>query len=158
MFVCLGNICRSPAAETILRRMTRDRQGTETTICRSSGLGAYHVGNPPDERMIEHAARRGYRMEGQAQVYRHERDFAENDFVVAMDLAVFEAIDRKPPPGASKEKLVLFTEFCDPPSRKGVPDPYYGGEVGFETVLDLIENGCRGIVERLANLERRIPR
>lgn len=149
LFVCLGNICRSPTAEGLLRaRLEED--GLEGRVeVDSAGTGAWHVGEGPDRRMARAAARRGYRLDGAARRVRPE-DFDRFDLVVAMDrqnLADLEAMapDRR----ERRAELKLFSEFLPPGAPADVPDPYYGGAEGFDRVLDLVEEGCAAIVDHL---------
>lgn len=149
LFVCLGNICRSPTGEGLLRHVLAER-GLEGEIeVDSAGTGAWHVGEGPDARMSRAAAARGYRLGGAARQVTAE-DFRRFDLVVAMDrqnLADLEAI--APPPGERHADLRLFSDFLPAGSPADVPDPYYGGDTGFEQVLDLVEEGCEAIVDHL---------
>lgn len=149
LFVCLGNICRSPTAEGLLRaRLEED--GLEGRVeVDSAGTGAWHVGEGPDRRMARAAARRGYRLDGAARQVTPE-DFDRFDLVVAMDRDNFADLERMAPgSGAGRAELKLFSEFLPPGSPEDVPDPYYGGAEGFDRVLDLVEEGCAAIVEHL---------
>lgn len=152
LFVCLGNICRSPTAEALLRARL-ERAGLAGRIeVDSAGTGSWHVGEGPDRRMTRAAARRGYRLDGAARQVTAE-DFHRFDLVVAMDrenLAALEArADGGATPRAQSAKLKLFSEFLPPGSPTDVPDPYYGGSEGFDRVLDLVEEGCAAIVDHL---------
>ncbi len=148
LFVCLGNICRSPSAENVMRSLL-EAEGLEGSIeIDSAGIIDYHTGKPPDPRMIAAAARRGIRMTGSARQVREE-DFGAFDWILAMDRSNYDELsaweERRSGPGA---RIALFCDFCERHDVREVPDPYYGGPVGFETVLDLLEDGCAGIIRR----------
>ena len=138
LFVCTGNICRSPTAEGVLRHLAGK---TNLRIqVESRGTHDYHVGEPPDERAQHHAKRRGYDLSAQRARHLSKRDFEEFDLVLAMDRGHLRILQRACPPQHAG-KVRLFIEDSD------VPDPYYGGPEGFEQVLDLVEEAC----ERLLN-------
>jgi protein-tyrosine phosphatase len=141
LFVCTGNICRSPTAEAVLRHLAHERS-LELRI-ESAGLGDWHVGQPPDERARRHAGRRGYDLSAQRARKVRPRDFDEFDMILAMDGGHLRALERMAGP-AHRAKIRLFASDCD------VPDPYYGGPEGFEHVLDLVEARCRSLLEELA--------
>jgi protein-tyrosine phosphatase len=149
LFVCLGNICRSPTGEGLLRHVLAER-GLEGEIeVDSAGTGAWHVGEGPDARMTRAAAGRGYRLGGAARQVTAD-DFRRFDLVVAMDrqnLADLEAL--APPAAERRAELRLFSEFLPARSPADVPDPYYGGGDGFERVIDLVEEGCEAIADHL---------
>jgi len=140
LFVCSGNICRSPTAEGVLRGLC-EKEGLELRI-ESAGLGDWHVGEPPDERAQHHARGRGYDLSAQRARQVRLRDFDEFHLILAMDSGHLRALERMAPP-QHRAKIRLFAEGCD------VPDPYYGGAEGFERVLDLVEERCRALVEEL---------
>ena len=147
LFVCLGNICRSPTAEGLLKARLDERGLTGEVEVDSAGTGAYHVGEVPDRRMTRAAAARGYTLDGAARQVTEE-DFARFDLIVAMDesnLADLQAIG--PPPERRRAELRLFSDFLPPGSPRDVPDPYYGGAAGFERVLDLVEEGTEAILD-----------
>jgi protein-tyrosine phosphatase len=147
-FVCLGNICRSPTAEGVFRHLV-DRAGLSTQIeSDSAGTDAYHVGEPPDSRARAAARARGIVLGGRAR--RFERaDFERFDYVLAMDDDNFECLARLAPK-ALKNKLFMLRSF-DPASPSGacVPDPYYGAESGFDSVLDLCEAACSELLSHI---------
>jgi protein-tyrosine phosphatase len=141
LFVCSGNICRSPTAEAILKHLAR-----EISIdlrVESAGLGDWHVGDPPDERAQHHARNRGYDLSAQRARQVRTRDFDEFDLILAMDRSHLRALHSMALP-EQRTKIRLFARDCD------VPDPYYGGADGFERVLDLVEERCRALLEELA--------
>lgn len=150
LFVCLGNICRSPAAEGILRRMIVQR-GVENEIeTDSAGTYAGHTGDLPDPRMRRAALRRGYELTHRARQIRRE-DFYEFDRIVVMDDTNYEHVHRLAPSRDYAEKIFRMTEFCRRTDCTYIPDPYYEGHEGFERVLDLLEVGCAGLLDDLRN-------
>ena len=149
LFVCLGNICRSPTAEAVVRELARrDRPDLELEVD-SAGTHGYHTGSPPDERSIDAARRRGYDLASLRARVVEAGDFGLFDLVVAMDEEVYGHLQRVAP-RAPAARLVLFMEFAAGSDRRSVPDPYYGGATGFEEVLDLVEEGARGLLDSLA--------
>jgi protein-tyrosine phosphatase len=148
LFVCMGNICRSPTAEGVMRRLLDDA-GLDVEV-ESAGTGGWHVGEPPDERAAAAAARRGVTLEGAARQIAPE-DFRRFDLLVALDRANLRELLALAPDEEAAEKVRLLREF-DPAAAGGdldVPDPYYGGDRGFETVLDQVEAACRGLLDEL---------
>ena len=151
LFVCLGNICRSPTAAGVLRTLAA-REAPELSIeVDSAGTAAYHVGEPPDPRTRQAAARRGYDLTALRARIVEPGDFERFDLILAMDRENLRVLRRRAPPGVH-ERLRLFLEFAPEGGSEDVPDPYYGGPNGFEEVLDLIEAAARGL---LAHLRRR---
>jgi protein-tyrosine phosphatase len=151
LFVCLGNICRSPTAEGVMRSLV-EQAGLQGTIeVDSAGTGAWHVGEPPDERARAAARGRGVTLTGRARQVRDE-DFDFFDFVVAMDASNLRDLRRMAPGSEAREKVKLLREF-DPASAGevdlDVPDPYHGGHRGFEDVFDLVQAACAGLLEQL---------
>ena len=148
LFVCMGNICRSPTAEAVMRSLVREA-GLEREIeIDSAGTGNWHVGNAPDERATAAAARRELTLEGAARQVRPE-DFETYDLLLAADRANLADLRALAPSDAARAKVRLLREF-DPGSAGApdldVPDPYYGGSDGFDQVLDLVEAACRGLL------------
>jgi low molecular weight protein-tyrosine phosphatase len=148
LFVCLGNICRSPTAEVVFRALaSRDAPDIVLEVD-SAGTAGYHVGELPDRRTRQAAARRGYDLsEVRARVV-EPRDFEHFDLILAMDRENLRALERRAP-DHTRERLRLFLEFAPEAGISEVPDPYYGGPNGFEDVLDLIEAASRGLIEQL---------
>lgn len=140
LFVCTGNICRSPTAEGVLRHLAKG-QGLELHV-ESRGTHDYHVGNPPDERAQRHALKRGYDLSAQKAKQISQRDFEDFDLILAMDRGHFAALRGLCPP-QHLAKVRLFKAGAD------VPDPYYGGAEGFEEVLDLVEEVCRDLLHEI---------
>ena len=146
LFVCLGNICRSPTAEGLLRAEAERRGVADRVRVGSAGTGSWHVGDPPDARMSEAAARRGYRLAGRARQVTPE-DLEEWDLIVAMDGQNLRDLQRMT--GPTPTLLRLFSDYLPPGSPTDVPDPYYGGPEGFDRVLDLVEEGSVRILDEL---------
>ena len=147
LFVCMGNICRSPTAEGVMRRLLED-EGLDVEID-SAGTGGWHAGEPPDERATLAARRRGVTLEGAARQVRPE-DFRRFDLLIALDRSNLRELLARAPDEEAAEKVRLLREFD--PAADGdldVPDPYYGGDRGFETVLDMVEASCRGLIDEL---------
>jgi protein-tyrosine phosphatase len=150
LFVCMGNICRSPTAEGVFRRLVRD-EGLENEIeIDSAGTGDWHAGEPPDARATEAARRRGIEIDGAARQF-DPADFDRFDLILAMDEENRRDLLRLAPNEGARAKVRLFREF-DPAADGGdlgVPDPYFGGERGFEHVLDLVDAAARGLLDEL---------
>lgn len=148
LFVCMGNICRSPTAEAVFRHLLASEGGGLEVVVDSAGTHAYHVGEPPDGRSMEAARRRGIVMDDLRARRVSEDDFAAFDLVLAMDDDNL-ALLRRMAPSEYRERIKLFLDFAPQAGRREVPDPYYGGENGFEDVLDLVEAGARGLLAAL---------
>lgn len=146
LFVCMGNICRSPTAEGVFRKVWRERAPELELLLDSAGTHEYHVGDPPDPRAQRAAARRGVDL-SELRARRVETgDFERFDLVLAMDRLNLEVLQELCPP-EHRERLRLFLEFAPQLGRSDVPDPYYGGSNGFEHVLDLAEEASAGLLE-----------
>ena len=158
LFVCMGNICRSPTAEAVMRAVVA-REGLEGEVeIDSAGIGAWHVGEPPDRRSTEAARARGIVMEGAARQVT-AADFEAYDLLLAADEQNVAALRGLAPDDAAAARIVLLREFDAASAAAGdleVPDPYYGGPDGFEHVLDLIQAACDGLLERL-RADGRLP-
>ena len=150
LFVCMGNICRSPTAQGVFRKLVEDSDLGRHIIIDSAGTHAYHVGNPPDRRARETATRRGVDLSDLVARRVTEADFVEFDYVVAMDQDNLVALNEICPPGMS-DRLHLFLDFAPHLEVNEVPDPYYGGPTGFERVFDLVEAASAGL---LAHIKR----
>lgn len=148
LFVCLGNICRSPAGENVMNHLLEKTGLTQRFSVDSAGTAGFHTGNPPDLRMAKAARNRGIAMNGRARQVTPS-DFTEFDWIFAMDRSNYEDLaairKRCESPTAN---LVLFCDFCESHQETEVPDPYYGGPEGFEKVLDLLEDGCGTFLRR----------
>lgn len=153
LFVCLGNICRSPTAEVVLRTVAA-REAPELELeVDSAGTAAYHVGEPPDPRTREAAARRGYDLTAPRARIVEPADFERFDLILAMDREILRVLRRRAPTTAH-QRLRLFLEFAPEAGPEDVPDPYYGGPNGFEEVLDLVEAATRALLAHLRQPSR----
>jgi protein-tyrosine phosphatase len=150
LFVCLGNICRSPTAEGVMRSLITQAGLQESIELESAGTGSWHVGSPPDERASAAAGARGILLEGAARQVRSE-DFQRFDLLLAMDRANLRELQRLADGEEERGKARLLRQF-DPASSGedlDVPDPYYGAAGGFEEVLDLVQAACEGLLEQI---------
>jgi protein-tyrosine phosphatase len=143
--VCMGNICRSPTAEGVLRHLVREAGLEDLVHIDSAGTLDYHVGSPPDERSQKHALQRGYDLSSQRARQVSGKDFERFDLVLAMDWQNLEEL-RELCPTQHQHKLRRLMEFAPAGVSDVVADPYYGGKDGFERVLDHIEQACRGLL------------
>lgn len=148
LFVCMGNICRSPAAEIVFRKQVDEAGLNEAIEIDSAGTIGYHAGKGPDPRMADTLRRRGYPIAGRSRQVT-TRDLAEFDLILAADsenLADLRRIDRE---GLHRDKIRLLTDYCVEKEATHVPDPYYGGQQGFEDVADLVEDASAGLLEEI---------
>ena len=153
LFVCLGNICRSPAAEGVMAAEIASHGDEDRWIVDSAGTGNYHIGQLPDNRMRIHARHRGYELTHRCRQVR-ESDFEDFDIIIGMDAQNLRNLKRIAPDTASEEKIVGMAEFFDHATRYDyVPDPYYEGAEGFELVLDLLQ-GAVGKLYRAVTSEQ----
>jgi protein-tyrosine phosphatase len=151
LLVCMGNICRSPTAEGVLRHKLQAAGLTDRVHLDSAGTHDYHVGKSPDRRAQEAARKRGYDLSALRARQVSPRDFSEFDLILAMDQDNYESLLRSCPQ-AHRHKVRLFLSFSPRFTGQEVPDPYYGGSQGFEQVLDMVEDGAEGLIAAL-NLE-----
>lgn len=147
LFVCLGNICRSPTAEAVMRAKLA-AAGLRHVEVDSAGTQGYHVGEAPDERSQRHAARRGYALGALRARQLVAEDFERFDRVLVMDAANLAEAARRCPP-QRRDRLALLLDFAPQQPLREVPDPYAGGPAGFEQVLDLVELACDGLLAQL---------
>jgi protein-tyrosine phosphatase len=148
LFVCTGNICRSPTAEAVLRTMAARSVWVDRLLVDSAAVTGYHTGEPPDERSQAHAARRGYDLSALRARRLEAADFDRFDWLLAMDRGHLQEMRERCPPG-EHGRLHLLLDFSARWRGQDVPDPYYGGAPGFEDVLDRVEEGCAGFLVRL---------
>jgi protein-tyrosine phosphatase len=165
LFVCLGNICRSPTAEGVMRHLIAEAGLDGEIELESAGTGSWHVGHPPDARATSAAAARGIELVGEARRVT-PADFDRFDLLVAMDRANRDELLAMAPDANARRRVYLLREFegCDRGARRAkrrpaaveaagpeldVPDPYYGGEEGFEEVLDIVERSCAALLEEM---------
>jgi protein-tyrosine phosphatase len=154
LFVCTGNICRSPTAEGVFRHLARERGVLDLLRVDSAGTHEYHVGEAPDPRAIEHAARRGYDLSPLRARQVSGADFREFDRILAMDRGHLRQLKAMAPAG-SPARVAMFLDHSGSWRGLDVPDPYYGGSRGFEEVLDMVEEASARLLEEiLAELDR----
>lgn len=146
LFVCMGNICRSPSAQGVFRKMVTDAGLDGCVLIESAGTHAYHVGEPPDGRAQQAAKRRGYEIGDLRARQITQEDFRNFDLILAMDWENLALLQQQCP-RAHKHKLHLLMRFAGEHDAATVPDPYYGGPEGFNTVLDYVEDACQGLIE-----------
>ena len=146
LFVCLGNICRSPSAEGIMKAKLKEKGLEKQFYIDSAGILGYHEGDLPDSRMRQHAIRRGYDLTSRSRPVTYD-DFFDFDMIIGMDDANIADLRRKAPDEASLQKIHRMTDFCQNFLDDHVPDPYYGGASGFEKVLDLLEDAVEGLIQ-----------
>jgi protein-tyrosine phosphatase len=152
LFVCYGNICRSPTAHGVFEAFVQKAGLDSKVLVDSAGTSGYHEGDPPDERSQLHARKRGFDLSRLRSKPITPEMLAGSDYVLAMDRANIEAIQRVCPP-EHRRKVQLFLDYAPEQSTREVPDPYYGGTAGFERVLDLVEEASRGL---LTHVEQRL--
>lgn len=149
LMVCMGNICRSPTAEGVLRAKLARAGLARRVVVDSAGTIGSHAGEPPDPRAIRHAAKRGYDLSAQRARQVRPEDFQRFHWMFAMDADNLAWLERKAPAGSRAEKTLLMTQTKFVQDTWDIPDPYYGSPEGFERVLDLIEAACDGFVARI---------
>ena len=152
LFVCMGNICRSPTAESVFREHARRVGLLDDLLIESAGIGDWHVGQPPDRRAILHARRRGYDLEALRARQVQREDFARFDWILAMDLRNLRDLKALQPPDYAGY-LGLLLDFAPELGLREVPDPYFGAAEGFETVLELTERACAVL---LAHVQKKL--
>ena len=148
LFVCLGNICRSPTAQGLFEDLARRENLHRWLRVDSAGIGDWHVGEPPDARARRTALRRGIDLERQRARQVADADFETFDYILAMDHANLASLRRRSPP-RHRPKIRLFMEYSRAFSADEVPDPYYGGPAGFDRVLDMLEDACDGLLAEI---------
>ncbi len=150
LFVCLGNICRSPSAEAIMKKIVDDAGLADRIFIDSAGIHGYHEGELPDSRMRMHGSRRGYVLDSRSRPVK-TADFYDFDMIIGMDDSNIADLQRKAPDMESLEKIHRMTDYSRTKLYDHVPDPYYGGASGFELVLDLLEDSCAGLLETISS-------
>jgi len=149
LFVCLGNICRSPGAEAVFNTLI-SKNKLETKIqCDSAGTAAYHAGEPADYRMRQAAKKRGYQCTSISRSVHSSSDFGRFDYIIAMDRQNLRSLKAMAHNEADRKKIFLMTDFAASGKYDSVPDPYYGGDAGFELVLDILEEACEGLIRHI---------
>lgn len=148
LFVCLGNICRSPAAEGIFKKMVEENNLSNRIIADSAGTSGYHNGELPDPRMRSHGARRGYKINSLSRKFMIS-DFDDFDIILAMDDNNYHNILNMATDIESQNKVFRMADFLSNHLNDHIPDPYYSGADGFELVLDLLEDGCASLLTKI---------
>jgi len=149
LFVCLGNICRSPSAEAIFKAHVEKKGFGDGFEIDSAGTSAYHQGEPADARMRRHASKRGYQLTSLSRKFNPATDFDHFDIIIAMDRDNMHDLKQMARNKKDEEKLMLMTDFSSAFDYNYVPDPYYGGDQGFELVIDLLEDASSGLFTHL---------
>lgn len=147
LFVCAGNICRSPSAEAVFKAKVENEGLYSIFDIDSAGTGPWHVGEPADSRMKRHAKKRGYNLTSIARQFKPEKDFDRFDHIIAMDDENVNHLKRVARNKTDLAKISKMTDYCKAYNYDFVPDPYYGGDEGFELVLDLLEDASDGLLE-----------
>jgi protein-tyrosine phosphatase len=151
LMVCLGNICRSPAAEEILRQVALEAGAAHAVEVDSAGTGGYHIGQLPDQRMRLHARRRGLELTHRCRQV-DTQDFLDFDLIIGMDASNLANLRRMAPSVEAARRIHAMAEYFSPSARYDhVPDPYYEGAEGFELVLDLLQDACRNLFNSIIN-------
>lgn len=148
LFVCLGNICRSPSAENIMNYLVEQRGLQQQVHCDSAGTSSYHIGSSPDSRMAAAAKKRGITLVGQARQFTVD-DFDQFELILAMDDSNYRNIVALDPSGQYGHKVRRMCDFCQEHGDREVPDPYYGGADGFDYVIDLLIDACDGLLQEI---------
>lgn len=151
LFVCLGNICRSPSAEAVFTALIEKQDLTDQVSCDSAGTAAYHEGERADYRMRQFAWKRGYDLTSISRPVRPKQDFERFDYIVGMDRQNVRDLKAMARNENDLKKIFLMTDFCTEGKYQSVPDPYYGGDDGFELVLDILEDACAGLLKHIQN-------
>ena len=149
LFICLGNICRSPAAQAVMQAMVDERGLSDRFYIDSAGIGGWHIGDLPDKRMRVHARPRGYELTHRARKVR-SADFEDFDLIVGMDASNVDDLCNLAMTLEQQDKVVMMGDYIRQyPTYDHVPDPYYEGSEGFELVLDLLEDACDNLLDRI---------
>ncbi|NLO70402.1 MAG: low molecular weight phosphotyrosine protein phosphatase [Porphyromonadaceae bacterium] len=148
LFVCLGNICRSPMAQTVFEKIISEKGVDDKFIVDSAGLIDYHEGNKADSRMRAHAEKRGYEITHRSRPVR-KSDFDKFDYIVAMDNQNIRGLNSIATTDEHRDKILRMTDYLQKQQADYVPDPYYGGPEGFELVIDLLEDACEGLFKEI---------
>jgi protein-tyrosine phosphatase len=153
LFVCMGNICRSPSAEAVFTALVKNNGLLKNFEIDSAGTTAYHVGQRADRRMQSHAIKRGFNLTSISRLFNADTDFDYFDLIIGMDDENMHALKYMARNDSDLAKLHKMTDFSKNWNYDDVPDPYYGGDAGFELVLDLLEDACEGLLEKVVSTE-----
>jgi protein-tyrosine phosphatase len=149
LFVCLGNICRSPSAEAVMNGKLKGVGLEKIVLCDSAGIIGFHSGEPADFRMQKHALQRGYVLTSLSRKVKPDSDFDRFDMIIGMDDQNIRDLNALARSDDDRKKIFRMTDFCSQKIYSHVPDPYYTGSKGFELVLDLLEDACDGLITYL---------
>ncbi|HEY3389250.1 MAG TPA: low molecular weight protein-tyrosine-phosphatase [Prolixibacteraceae bacterium] len=149
LFVCLGNICRSPSAEAVMNSKLKSFGWGQKVLCDSAGIIGFHAGEPADARMRKHALRRGYLLTSLSRQVNPDSDFDRFDMIIGMDDQNIKDLNRFARSEDDRRKIFRMTDFSAQKIHNHVPDPYYTGNEGFELVLDILEDACGGLIQHL---------
>lgn len=149
LFVCMGNICRSPSAEAVFTGLVKNNGLLKNFEIDSAGTTAYHVGQRADRRMQAHAIKRGFNLTSISRLFNPETDFDYFDIIIGMDDENMHTLKYMARNDSDLDKLHKMTDFSKKWNYDEVPDPYYGGDAGFELVLDLLEDACDGLLKEV---------
>ncbi|MCG6914929.1 low molecular weight phosphotyrosine protein phosphatase [bacterium BMS3Abin03] len=149
LFVCMGNICRSPAAEAIMKKKINENRLSHKFEVDSAGTIDYHVGEQADPRMIGFAANRGYIIDSVARQFDPKKDFNRFDYIVTMDNNNYDDIKLFDKDDKYDNKIFRMVDFCETFSSNKIPDPYYSGKDGFDLVLDMLEDSTKGLLNKV---------
>ncbi len=149
LFVCLGNICRSPSAEAVFNGLLKKEGLMDLIESDSAGTTGFHAGQPADRRMQSHAIKRGYNLTSISRPVDPDRDFDEFDYIIGMDDSNVFDLQEMARDADDMQKVHKMTDFCSKEGQHSVPDPYYGGSDGFELVLDILEDACEGLLNEV---------
>jgi len=151
LFVCLGNICRSPSAEAVFNGVIKKEGMADRFEVDSAGTSGWHAGEPADQRMQSHAVKRGYDLTSISRKFNPYSDFDHFDMIIGMDDSNIQNLKRMARNATDLKKIYKMTDFSREFDYDEVPDPYYGGSSGFELVLDLLEDSCEGLLQKIEN-------
>ncbi|MDR2927566.1 MAG: low molecular weight phosphotyrosine protein phosphatase [Cytophagaceae bacterium] len=149
LFVCLGNICRSPSAEAVMKSLVSQRNLGNFYEIDSAGTAAYHTGEKADARMRRHATKRGYNLTSVSRPVHPAHDFDYFDMIIGMDNRNIRDLTQLAANDILRQKICKMTDFSKNMDVLEVPDPYYSGDAGFELVLDILEDACQGLIEKI---------
>ncbi|MEM8828995.1 MAG: low molecular weight protein-tyrosine-phosphatase [Cyanobacteria bacterium P01_G01_bin.19] len=153
LFVCLGNICRSPSAENIMNHLIQEAGLTDKIVCDSAGTSGYHVGAAPDRRMNIAANKQGIELQGKSRKF-IPSDLQQFDLILAMDRENYQDILYLDREGKYEDKVYLMCDFATSKPDREVPDPYYGGQDGFDYVIDLLFDACSGLLDSVVKSDK----
>jgi len=150
LFVCMGNICRSPSAEAVMNGIVKKNNLQDQIKCDSAGTLGYHAGEPADHRMKMYASNRGYDLTSISRQIRYD-DLQTFDYIITMDKENYDDVISLDSKGHFSDKISMMTDYSKDNNANSVPDPYFGASQGFELVMDLLEDSCEGLLSYIKN-------